>query len=130
RLVHIPGEFYHGDRSELTRLDKFICRMVVTSAAALRSDLHNLFSFTHCLKGNPRILHRFGKWLFTIRITPCAYCLRTMQGVLKVGRTDDHCIEGLHAIQLVVVNAGFDVVPDLLLYLCMTLFTFELPDVG
>src|SRR5690606_13070483 len=129
-LVDIPGQFHHGDVAELSGTNKVGGRMVVAGASALRSDRYDLFGFTYRLEGDAGIFHGLRKRLFTRGVASGPDSFRTMQGMLKVGRADDHGAQVFPCIEFVVIYTGLDVVTDLFLNLSVSLLAFVLPYVG
>src|SRR5690606_8146973 len=103
--------------------------MVVTATTSLRSDLHDLFCFAYCLECNTRVIHGFSERFLDVSVTSRTYGFSTVQRMLKVGRADNHGIKILHRVQLIVVDARFDIMTDLFLDFGISLFALILPDI-
>src|SRR5688572_30355512 len=106
-LIHVPGQLNHGDRTELSVLDKIRGCVIVLSATTLRSDLNNFIRSLYFLERNARIVHCFSERFFHICIAACPDCFSSMKGMGKVRSADNHSIDRLAVVHLfIIAEAG------------------------
>src|SRR5690606_19486353 len=78
--------------------------MVVSPAATLGTDLHDDATLLYRRQRHVRIVHRFGKGFFTIRILAFASCFRKVVSMLEVGRADDYRVYITTVIEFLIIT--------------------------
>ena len=114
RLVDIPGQLHHHDRPEFSGLDKIRRGLVIGAAPALGTDLYDLARVFHRFQHGTVVIHRLGQWLLRIGIPPRLDRFNRVQGMLKISRADHHRIDLFNIVQLIVIHAGLDIMPEFL----------------
>src|SRR5690606_41887512 len=80
--------------------------------------------------GGSVVFHSFRKRLFDVGIATSLNRFYRVQGMLKIGRTDNYTIQILHGIQLIIVSECLYLVSQLLLQKTLTFFSSQLPQIG
>jgi hypothetical protein len=95
----------YSSRPEVTGLDEVAGPLILRRAAALRSDLDDLPGLGDRRLDRARVGHRIGHRLLDVRVAPRPQGFDAVQRMLEVGGRDDHRIDVLAVVQLVVVAA-------------------------
>ena len=103
--------------------------MVIGTATALRTNLHNFFRVPYGFEYRPVVFHGFGQGFFRIGITTRFYCFNGMQRVLKIGSADEHRIHHFGGIQFFIVVKNLDVTAQLFVNKGFSFFPAAVPDI-
>src|SRR5665213_658087 len=129
-LVDVPGHLDHDDVAKLAGLDVLRRALVAGRAAALRSYLDDLSGLVDGGAEEAGVVHGVGGRLFYVGIAAGVDGLGAVARVLEVGRRDEHGVDILAGVELVVVADGRDGVAADFLNVGGALFAAAVPDVG
>ena len=130
RLIDVPRHLDRDDVAELAGLQVLVGLLVVLRAAALRADLDDLAGVLDRLAEGAGILHRVGHRLLDVGVPSGPHGLDAVQRVLEVGGGDDHGVDVLAGVQLVVVPTQEGATVPQLLERGAAGLAAQAPDVG
>ena len=129
-LIHVPGHLRHHDLAELAGLDEVVRAPVFLGASTLCADLHDPPGLLDRRADGLGVGHGICERLLDVGVAAGGHRLDAMHRMLKVGGRNDHRIDVVTLVQLIVVSAEGGLPTRQFLDKRGPLFAAAAPDVG